>query len=87
MFRCKARVIMRHESYLLYAAVKHDKSRRSRRRPGEGRDLRFSTACYSICSATGFTCHIFSQYSRIARSEENFPMRATLRIDMRVQRS
>jgi len=30
---------------------------------------------------------IFSQYSRIERSEENLPMRALLKMDMRVQRS
>jgi len=36
---------------------------------------------------TGFTCQIFSQYSSIARSEENFPILATLRMDIRVQRS
>ncbi len=29
--------------------------------------------------STGFTCQIFSQYSRIARSDENFPTLATLR--------
>ena len=34
-----------------------------------------------------FTFHIFSQYSRIERSDENFPMRAAFRIDIRVQRS
>ena len=36
---------------------------------------------------TGRTFQISSQYSRIARSEENLPARAVLRIDMRVQRS
>ncbi len=35
----------------------------------------------------GRTPQILSQYSRIERSEENFPPRAVLRIDMRVQRS
>jgi len=41
----------------------------------------------SIFTVTGVTCQISSQYSRIARSEENFPERALLRIAMRVQRS
>ena len=36
-------------------------------------------------TVTGSTCQMSSQYSRIARSEEKYPMRATLRIDMRVQ--
>jgi len=34
---------------------------------------------------SGFTFQIFSAYSRIERSDENFPVRATFRIDMRVQ--
>jgi hypothetical protein len=29
---------------------------------------------------------MFEQYSAMARSDENLPMRAVLRIDMRVQR-
>lgn len=33
--------------------------------------------------STGFTCQIFSQYSRIARSDENFPTLATFRTLMR----
>ena len=36
---------------------------------------------------TGFTFHISSQYSRIARSEEKNPERATLRMDILDQRS
>jgi len=35
----------------------------------------------------GWTFQISSQYSLIERSEENFPIRATFRIDIRVQRS
>ena len=34
----------------------------------------------------GSTSQTFSQYSRMARSEENLPIRAALRIDIRVQR-
>ena len=34
---------------------------------------------------TGSRCQIRSQYSRIARSEEKYPQRAVLSIDMRVQ--
>lgn len=34
---------------------------------------------------TGFTFHIFSQYSLMERSEENLPMRATLRMDILAQ--
>ena len=36
---------------------------------------------------TGFTFQMRSLYSRIARSDENLPARATLSIDIRVQRS
>ena len=39
----------------------------------------------SIATFTGAIFQIESQYSRIARSEENLPARAVLRIDMRVQ--
>ena len=35
---------------------------------------------------TVFTPHIFLQYSRMERSEENLPMRAAFRIAIRVQR-
>jgi len=41
----------------------------------------------SIATFVGDTFQIFSQYSRIALSEENLPARAVLQIDMRVQRS
>ncbi len=46
-----------------------------------------SGRAYSSSTSMGPTCQIFSQYSRIERSEENAPMRATFRIDMRVQAS
>ena len=36
---------------------------------------------------SGVTCQISSQYSLMARSDENLPLRAVLRIDIRVQRS
>ncbi len=60
----------------------------SRGRPGlpdhpwpapEARDIGFP---YNV-TGTGLTRQIFSAYSRIARSEENFPIRATFRIDIR----
>ena len=35
-------------------------------------------------AGTCFTCHTRSQYSRMLRSDENLPMRAALRIDIRV---
>ena len=35
-------------------------------------------------TGTGLMCQMSRQYSRMARSEENLPMRATLRMDMRV---
>src|SRR5208282_489689 len=41
----------------------------------------------SISTLTGLALQISSQYSRIARSEENLPVRAILRIDIRVQLS
>lgn|GEM_PF-2637453 len=40
----------------------------------------------SSLTGTGFTFHISSQYSLMERSEENFPVRAVLRIDIRAQR-
>jgi|GEM_PF-5605301 len=39
----------------------------------------------SLLTLTGWTCQMSRQYSVTARSEEKRPMRATLRIDMRVQ--
>src|SRR5262249_27439345 len=41
----------------------------------------------SIGTGSGATSQISRMYSRIARSEENFPMRAAFRIDIRVHRS
>src|ERR1017187_6893661 len=41
----------------------------------------------SNLTGTGATCQICSAYSRTARSDENGPMAATLRIDIRVHRS
>ncbi|MFM1942438.1 MAG: hypothetical protein RI897_1420 [Verrucomicrobiota bacterium] len=35
--------------------------------------------------STGWVFQIFSAYSVMERSEEKWPMRATLRMDMRVQ--
>jgi len=52
-------------------------SRRAGRSPGP----------QSRTTLTGGTFQISSQYSRIARSDENFPARAVFRIDIRVQRS
>ncbi|OPY71814.1 MAG: hypothetical protein A4E63_01408 [Syntrophorhabdus sp. PtaU1.Bin050] len=40
-----------------------------------------------ISTFTGSTFHISRQYSCMARSEENFPIRAVFRIDIRVHRS
>lgn len=40
--------------------------------------------CYSF-TVTGCTLQMSLQYSAMARSEENLPQRAVLRIDMRVQ--
>jgi len=45
------------------------------------------TCSQSVVTRVGDTFQIFSQYSRMARSEENLPARAVLSIDMRVQRS
>ena len=39
-----------------------------------------------IFTGTGAAFHISRQYSSMVRSDENLPMRATLRIDIRVQR-
>jgi hypothetical protein len=39
---------------------------------------------YHFATGKGVTFQIRSQYSRIERSEENFPIRATLRIALRV---
>jgi hypothetical protein len=47
-------------------------------------DGRFSAACYSKGTGRGCTLQIFSLYSRIERSDENFPIRETFRMDMRV---
>ncbi len=47
--------------------------------------LPFATQrAYSFSTGTGWAFQIRSQYSRIARSEENLPVRAVFRIDMRV---
>lgn len=35
----------------------------------------------------GLVCQMSRQYSRIERSDENLPMRATFRIDIRIQRA
>ena len=54
-----------------------------------GRAGRAACVTCSIQSASptssGFTFQMFSQYSRMARSDENPPIRATLRIDLRSQ--
>src|ERR1700740_1535545 len=44
-----------------------------------------SSQCYFTFTCDGVAFQTRSQYSRIERSEENFPMRATLRIDLRDQ--
>ena len=51
--------------------------------------LRPTGCCYFfglpfITTRTGLIFQMSSQYSRMARSDENLPMRAVLRIDMRV---
>src|ERR1700740_3163238 len=51
-----------------------------------GRTLhRCSSPRYVTFTGDGVTFQIRSQYSRMERSEENFSMRETLRIDLRVQ--
>lgn len=40
---------------------------------------------FSLSFFNGTACQIFSQYSPTARSDENFPIRATVRIDILVQ--
>ncbi len=46
-----------------------------------------STLAYPILIFTGFTFQILSAYSRIDLSDENLPIRATLRIDIVVHNS
>src|SRR5215217_5851007 len=47
----------------------------------------FTSSCESNRIGTGFTFQMSSQYWPMVRSEENFPQRAALRTDIRVQRS
>ena len=47
----------------------------------------YHTRSGGIVTVTGETCQMSRAYSRMARSELNGPMRATLRIEERVQRS
>src|SRR5690242_19585684 len=54
--------------------------------PDVGRRLRIPPdTAHSTGDAA--TCQMSSQYSRMARSDENLPLRAVLRIDIRVHRS
>ena len=60
--------------------------------PGHGAPAVLSQAyledTYSSSSTlTGLACQTLSPYSRIARSEENLPIRAVLRMDIRTQLS
>ncbi len=46
-----------------------------------------ASSCVSRLMGTALARQMSAQYSRMVRSDENFPLRAVLRIDMRVQRS
>ena len=65
----------------LATAARRDHDRRDSREPARPRTAQ-GPAGYTV-TVTGTTFQMSSQYSAMARSDENFPLRAVLRIDIR----
>jgi hypothetical protein len=57
------------------------------RAPGASRiGVKLKPWLYLLTTGTGHTRQVSRQYSSTVRSDENLPLRATLRMDMRAQR-